>query len=167
MQQKIYAFRYISWIAVIALITGSGLMFLLGGYKTFMAIGYFFGLSDIYRTEEIPPQVSLINLSMATLVSAMDIFLFALILLIFAYGILHLFIATGDNQNIPLPEIMRINNITQLKTILAQVIIIILFVDFLESVITVGLKWVPLEALVTPLAILLLAAALRLMREHE
>ena len=168
MPHKIYAVRYISWIAVIALIIGSCLMFVIGGYKTFLAIGYFLGYTDVFRTaEEVPNQVNPVNLSMATLVSAMDIFLFALILLIFAYGILHLFIATGENQNIPIPEIMRLNNLTQLKTILAQVIIIILFVDFLESVINAGLKWIPWEAIVTPVAILLLAAALRLMHQHE
>jgi len=102
------------------------------------------------------------------MVSAMDTFLFALVLLIFAYGVFHLFIATGDKiMEASLPEWARIESVTQLKTILAQVIIVILFVDFLESVISSGLEWMPWEGLTTPLAVLLLAGALRLMHTKE
>ena len=58
---------------------------------------------------------------------------------------------------------MQIVSISELKTTLIQVIIVILAVNVLEHVILVGpqaLKW---ETLIIPAAILCLAASLRLM----
>ena len=165
---SIYSFRYISWIAVIASFLGSLMMFIMGGYKTLLAISYFCGFSKWLSTEELSENINLTHLSVATMVSAIDIFLFALVLLIFAYGIYHLFILPSDSikaKNIP--EWAQISKFSELKTILAQVVIIILFVDFLESAVSLGLKWIPWEGIITPLSILLLAAALRLMHAKE
>jgi len=168
MLNKIFAFRYISWIAVIGSMLGSFLMFIVGGYKTYLAFVMFFSAPLTLNQENNVPLVNRGNHAMATLVSAMDIFLFALVLLIFGYGIYNLFISSmrGDKE-IKLPGFMRIENLSQLKATLAEVIVIILFVDFLESVINEGTKWVPWEGVVTPVAILLLAGAFRLMQTKE
>jgi uncharacterized membrane protein YqhA len=166
--KNFFLFRYMSWIAVISSLIGSSLMFIIGGYKTYLAVGNFLGFVKRARLEDASVKISPSNLSIATMVSAMDTFLFALVLLIFAYGVFHLFIATGDKiMEASLPEWARIESVTQLKTILAQVIIVILFVDFLESVISSGLEWMPWEGLTTPLAVLFLAGALRLMHTKE
>jgi len=167
--KHLYAVRYMSWIAVIASLIGSLLMFLIGGYKTIIAVGEFLGFSTIISPNEpLSQHISPGNLAMASMVSAVDVFLFALILLIFAFGVYHLFIADHEkHKDFPLPAWARINSVTELKTTLAQVIIIILFVDFLESAVSAGLQWVPWEALVSPIAILLLAGALRLIHTSE
>jgi uncharacterized membrane protein YqhA len=143
-------------------------MFIIGGYKTYLAVGIFFGFVKRGRLEDASEKITSSNLSVATIISAMDTFLLALVLLIFAYGVFHLFVASGNkSMEVDIPRWAHIESITQLKTILAQVIVIILFVDFLESVFSSGSEWIPWEGITTPVAVLLLAGALYLMHNKE
>ena len=160
MFKQFLRFRSISLIAVISLFAGSALMFIAGLLRTIYA--FFLFVSGF--TMRLPEHLSESSLASVALVQAVDSFLFALVLLIFSYGIYILFVRTFTAEELQqLPKWMRVESIGELKTTLLQVIIVILAVNVLEHVILVGpeaLKW---ETLIIPAAILFLAAALRLM----
>lgn len=161
---KFLIFRYLALIAVISSLMGSTLMFIVGAYKTYIAVSYFFQGGKFFTAGNLDEHLTSSQMSVATLVSAVDVFLFALVLLIFSYGIYHLFIINKKQaDNLKLPEWARITSLSELKAILAEVIIVILFVEFLESVLNVTTEWLPWQGLVVPFAILLLAGALKLM----
>jgi uncharacterized membrane protein YqhA len=66
--------------------------------------------------------------------------------------------------NVDIPKWLIINDIEQLKKTLAQVIVIILFVKFLEIVLTKNLVW---EDLIIPISIALLSIGLKLLFDEE
>lgn len=152
------SFRYVSWIAIVCSLIGSLLMFFVGALKTYKAI-------EIIVFGRIPHK-SLILLKKADvtasyLIKSLDAFLIALVLLIFAYGVYGLFISkhSGGDKSGTLKWI-NIPSLAHLKNTLAEVIIIILFVKFLE-VALLNLKNLTWELLVLPGSILLLALSLK------
>jgi len=148
--------RYVSLTAVIASGLGSILMFFMGAVKTLLAyLAYFKGIAD-------QPDVSA-KQAITYMIQAIDIFLIGLVLMIFAGGIYHLFVRRPESDSAELNSWVKITSIGQLKRILVELVIVILFVRTLEAalVIEVGAyKW---ENLVLPLGILMLALALKFM----
>lgn len=97
----------------------------------------------------------------AALIQAVDAFLFAMILVIFGAAVFHLFVHRIDFQMLPLGGFKQIRTISQLKKIVAELIIIILFVQFLKSAMqTAPWEW---TLLVLPASILAMAVALRVL----
>ena len=94
---------------------------------------------------------------------ALDPFLIALALFIFAFGVFSLFISNNNSKSSGVLNWIHIPNIGHLKNILAEVIIIILFVIFLELVIenTQNLKW---SFLIIPVSVLLLGVGLKILK---
>lgn len=162
---RFFVFRYLAIISVIASLIGSALMFFVGAIKTYLAIGYVLEGGLFTATENFHQHLSSSSqMAVATLVSAVDVFLFALVLLIFSYGVYHLFIINKEQEaNLKLPEWARVTSLAELKMILAEVIIVILFVEFLESVMNIKSEWLPWEGVILPFAILLMAAAVKFM----
>ncbi|MFA4826273.1 MAG: YqhA family protein [Methanoregula sp.] len=158
---RFLSLRYISLIAVISLFVGAALMFIVGAFRTLNAILFLF--FDV-GTLIIPEHLDRGTVTSVALVQAVDAFLFALVLLIFSYGIYNLFInSQKESTRQDLPGWLRISSISELKTTLLQVIIVILAVNVLEHVILVGsdaLKW---ETLIIPISIVCLAGALLMM----
>ena len=158
--EKVFAhFRKVSIIAVVASVLGSFLMFLIGAVKVFRAYqSYFPGELTI----DTGPMRGA-NLSIAYLVQAVDAFLIALILMIFGSGVFNLFVRSDSADGQRSSKLFQIHSIAELKRILAEMIVIILMVKFLESALInmEGFRW---EALVLPGAILLLAAAVRVLK---
>lgn len=159
MIERIFSqFRKVSIIAVFACSLGSLLMFFIGAVKVGRAFdSYLFSLADAETT-----LASKAGLSIAYLVQAIDAFLIALVLLIFGHGIFQLFVSNVPTEEQGLLGPFRVKNIAELKRILADMIVIILMVKFLESALinTQGFQW---EALVLPGAIFLLAGAVRVL----
>lgn len=159
---RFYALRYVCVLAVISLFAGSLLMFLSGALHTIDAyLIFFFGRS----VADLPGHLTQGAAASVVLIQAVDTFLFALVLLIFSYGVYTLFIERqiDDGESGKLPAWLRIGSISQLKTVLVQVIIVILAVNLLEHVVVVGseaLKW---ETLIIPASMVGLALALKLM----
>ncbi len=159
MKKPFYIFRYIGLIAIICSLIGSLLLFFIGAWKTYNAIRILFfdyipnGSEHLHSTDNATIYI----------MKSLDTFLIALALFIFAYGIFTLFISKrNDNDNGTLNWI-SIPNIGHLKNILSEVIIIILFVIFLEVIIENihNLKW---EFLIIPVSVLLLALALKFLK---
>jgi uncharacterized membrane protein YqhA len=101
---------------------------------------------------------------------ATDTFLFAMVLVIFAYAIAFGFVIDlSAEERQRLPEWMRISSMSELKHTLVAVIVVYLVVDFATDVAqpNASLTW---ETLVKPISIGLIAGALQLLsmaqREH-
>ena len=149
--------RYISLIAVIASGLGSILMFLIGAIKTGWAyLAYFSG--GITHQPDLSAKVAI-----TYMIQAIDVFLIGLVLMIFAGGIYQLFIRRLEQGSTEINNWVKVTSITQLKRILVELVIVILFVKTLEGALVIesgGYKW---ENLVLPLGILMLALALKFM----
>ena len=152
-------FKNFSLIAVIASILGSILMFIIGAVKVARAY-------DAYFLMEMADAITLAskaNFAIAYLMQAIDAFLIALVLLVFSYGIFFLFVADEQARERGLSSGFKITSISELKRIIAEMIVIILMVKFLEIVLTSsdGFTW---QLLMLPVSVLLLAASVRVLK---
>ena len=160
------AARLATFVAVLASSVGAMLMIGIGVSETVMAA----------RTLAAPTQEGLPrgDATAVHLISALDRFLMAVVLLYFAFGVYLLFVRPDRRpEEVGIPQWLQVEGIGQLKQTLAEVIIVILFVLFLrvalESYITQGpdLAWpAVLKLLTLPVAIFLLSAALKLAELH-
>ena len=155
--------RYISIIAVLCSLFSSVLMFLIGIYRTYRAFAYFFNLEGVSSTLG---RDRLGSLATGAIIKSVDAFLIGLALLILAYGIYTLFVRKIEPEEKVVFHWLEIKSITSLKTLLAEVIIIILFVKFLNVVIMniAELTW---EILILPASILLLALGLKFLEQRH
>jgi uncharacterized membrane protein YqhA len=144
---------------------GSILMFYIGSMKAISSFDIYFG------AQRLPQELGHLtpgDLAMVTIVESLDAFLFGLVLLVFAYGVYNLFFRRdgGNDEAGNTPSWLRINSIRQLKNILAEIIIVVLFVLFLRTILVHidQLKW---EVLVLPVSIGLLGLSLKLLQMHR
>ena len=149
--------RYISLVAVIASGLGSILMFLIGAIKTGWAyLAYFSG--GIAHQPDLSAKAAI-----TYMIQAIDVFLIGLVLMIFAGGIYQLFIRRRESDSPEINSWVRITSITQLKRILVELVIVILFVRALEGALVIEYGSFIWENLVLPLGILMLALAFKFM----
>ncbi|MDX1363674.1 YqhA family protein [Arenibacter latericius] len=163
MNKPFYAFRFISWIAILFSLLGSLLLFIMGALKTLNAFRVFF-LGYIPKDKV---HLHSVDIGITYLIKSLDTFLIALVLFIFARGVYTLFISnTNIKGNSGVLSWIKTPNIGHLKNILAEVIIIILFVKFLEVVfVNIGnLKW---ELLILPISIVLMAVGLKILKLNK
>lgn len=160
--------RYLVTVAAISSLFGSALMFLVGIEKTLSAYYYFFFGHAFLSEDDLPSYLTPGDLATVSLAQAIDVFLFALVMMIFAYGIWYLFLVNDEDKNrLKLPAWLRITNIFELKMILGEVIVFILFVHFLETATMAGYANLTIENLILPGAILLLSVSLMMLRQGE
>lgn len=130
----------------------------IGALKTYKAIAIFlFAKIPHESLSRLKPA----DVATAYLIKSLDAFLIALVLLIFSYGVYSLFISKhSELDESGVLKWVRIPSIAHLKNTFAEVIIVILFVKFLEvALLNSGhLTW---ELLVLPCSILLLALSLK------
>ena len=113
------SFRFTSLVAVVGSLLGSVLMFIIGSTKVYYAYAaYFLGYQPPTGLGELKGS----DIATAYLIKSLDAFLIALVLFIFAYGVywILVFQDTGETGSDPLKSV-RINTISQLKKILAEV----------------------------------------------
>ena len=159
--------RFLSVAAVLGSFAGSILMCGLGLYNIYLAFTEGLRLPD--GGEESFGAAAVISV-----IEALDRFLIAIVLLYFAYGVYTLFLHPGrSQQELALPDWLRVKQIGQLKQVVAEVIIVVLFVLFLRQALqafsTPGaiLGWASIASLlILPVSIALLALALRLVELH-
>lgn len=147
-----------SLIAVIASGFGSLLMYVIGAVKVYRAyVSYF-----LLKPEGGSLSLAGANLAISYLVQAIDAFLIALVLMIFGGGIYNLFVRAVDEAEHQTHKLFRIRSIGELKRILAELVIIILMVKFLETALSSpgGYHW---QMLVLPAGVLMLAAAVKIL----
>jgi len=158
MKETFNIFRFISWIAIICSLLGSVLLFIVGAMQTYSAFTtVIFG----QITNKSLSHLATSEVATTYLIKSLDTFLIALVLFIFAHGVFTLFIS--DKKVAKKTSVLKwisTPNIGRLKSILGEVIVIILFVKFLELILInlTNLKW---EILILPIAILMLAVSLK------
>jgi uncharacterized membrane protein YqhA len=161
--ERVFLLRYLCILPVVASLLGSLLMFLIGVVKTLEAYSVF------VRSYAVPTETEsmMVNQTMVLIIRSADAFLIGFFLIIFAYGVYVLFLRklSADTAPGPFPW-LKMEGLDQLKTALAQLVIIILFVLFLEKVMASGPAIMKIEDIVLPAAILFLAAAKRMIRKE-
>ena len=132
-------------------------MFLIGAIKTGWAyLAYFSG--GIAHQPDLSAKAAI-----TYMIQAIDVFLIGLVLMIFAGGIYQLFIRRRESDSPEINSWVRITSITQLKRILVELVIVILFVRALEGALVIEYGSFIWENLVLPLGILMLALAFKFM----
>ncbi|MBT8508174.1 hypothetical protein AZH53_07120 [Methanomicrobiaceae archaeon CYW5] len=157
---------YIVVIAAVSSFAGSVLMFIIGFEKTISAWYYFIGgVEPLFPPEAVPVHLTSSNVATVIVIQATDAFLLALVLMIFGFGVYYLFLANDEEkQQSYLPNWLKMKNIIDLKMILGQVIVFILFVHYLEMAVLVGFEHLTYENLVIPIAIVLLSVSLMVVK---
>ncbi|SHJ79702.1 Uncharacterized protein family, UPF0114 [Arenibacter nanhaiticus] len=108
-----------------------------------------------------------VDVGITYLIKSLGTFLIALVLFIFAHGVYTLFISNAPSSlNKGVLRWIQTPNIGHLKKILGEVIVIILFVKFLEVVFLNidDLKW---ELLFFPIFIILMALGLKILKLNK
>ena len=146
-----FKFRYVALLAVISTLFGSVILFFLGTYEMYMLVVTFFKNHNVGAIE-------------LGFIQALDMFLFALIMMIFSMGTYDLFISKLDPAAVEgiRPDWLQFKDIDELKTSLAKVIIIILIINFFELVVTANGS-LEYKFLIIPVGIILLAGGLKLL----
>lgn len=158
--------RFFTLLAVGGSLVAAVLMFFLGVYNVVEAF------RDVFREQETDRPFG--TTSVIQIIEGLDRFLIAIVLLYFAYGVYSLFIHPEESEeDLALPQWLRVKQIGQLKQVVAEVIIVILFVLFLRVALqwfgdpNIALSW-PQVATFTllPVCTFLLALSLRLVQLH-
>lgn len=161
--------RYLTLIAVIGSLGGSILMFFIGFYNILRAFHYWMPSADSANALIADEAASVIGV-----IEGLDRFLIAIVLLYFAYGVYSLFIQPERRETeLSLPQWLRVKQVGQLKQVVAEVIIVVLFVLFLRVSLhtfqspDLSLTWLEIATfLLLPLSTVMLALSLRLVELH-
>ncbi|MEX2453184.1 MAG: YqhA family protein [Rhodospirillaceae bacterium] len=159
--------RFFTIIAVVGSLAGSLLMLFLGSVNVYEAFRHV--LEYDAESEDMFGATTII-----AVIESLDRFLIALVMLYFAYGVYSLFVHPEESeQDLSLPFWLRVRRIGQLKQVVAELIVVILFVLFLRqclqafSVPGTVLTWNGIfTLLVLPVSAVFLALALKLIELH-
>jgi uncharacterized membrane protein YqhA len=159
--ETIFRTRYVSVVAVIFGAIGAVLMFAIGAVTTVDSVLTYFGGHDEAAFSSDAALAATVEI-----VSALDQFLLGLVLLVFAFGVYSLWIATdtaAESSRVHTPEWIKVTSITDLKVQLIEVVAVLLAVLFLKGVLSVPeTVW---SDLVVPIAVVLLAGSVWLIRK--
>jgi len=153
------AAKYTILTAIVSALLGQLLMLYIGVVKVYEAVKFYLLKEDI---NQYPEHIFHSDVATAFLIQALDAFLVAVVLMYFAFALYHLFLSKDPETTAKLfPGNIAPKNISELKQTLAEVIIVILFILFLQEI-WLELNNMTWELLVAPISIALLALSLRL-----
>ena len=154
MERILRSLRWVSIVAVVASFVGGLLMLYVGASGMVEAVVSHMGRADI-------PEIGLKFAALIRVVESLDAFLVALALLIFSGGVYSLFILEPDRATW-MPEALRPRTLGDLKQTLAEIIVLVLFVLYLDEILRAQDRtdWALLLGL--PVGIALLGLAIRL-----
>ncbi|HKM19209.1 MAG TPA: YqhA family protein [Aliarcobacter sp.] len=155
-ENALWKSRFIVILAVIFSFFGSVILFLIASIDIInVAIFIFTTFIEGAHPEHFHEDI------VAGIIGAVDLYLIAVVLLIFAFGIYELFISkidaacTDEDCN----SVLNISSLDQLKDKIAKVIIMVLVVNYFQRVLHTEFK-TPLELLYFALSIVALAVGL-------
>jgi len=132
-ESALWHMRWAIIVAVSSSLVAALLMFYIAGVDTFYLLG---DVSHYAATADLTERGELRSASVTQVVEVIDIFLLAIVLVIFGMGIYELYISKVDHAYKECREASRhllsINNLDDLKTRLGKVIMMILIVKFFE-----------------------------------
>ena len=127
LEKLLWNIRYVTLLAVILSIISSIYLMMLGSWEIIEAIIFFNPLIDSSITEN--------NEVLFKIISSIDLFIIAIVLLIFGFGIYELFVSEIDFTNSKFKDsTLIIRDLDQLKNKITKVIIIVLIVKFFEKI---------------------------------
>ena len=126
-EKLLWSVRYITILAVILSIIAAFTLIILGSWDIMEAVIFYNPLFD--------ESISNNNDLLFKIISAIDLFLIGIVLLIFGFGIYELFVSEIDFANAKFTEsTLKIRDLDQLKNKIIKVVIIVLIVKFFEKV---------------------------------
>lgn len=153
-EKLLYSSRYFSVLAVVGALVSSMILFLQGFWIIVNGlIGFFHEPEENYEV------------LFERLVSSVDVFLFALVLIIFGAGVYELFISNKrvDSTSTDQPSWLKIKSVDDLKSSLGKVILMVLIVSFFKHVLAISAAlWTPLALLYLSVGICLIGVTLYL-----
>ena len=127
LEKILWNFRYITILAVLLSIISAFSLIVLGSWDIIQAVIFYNPLFD--------DSISNNNELLFKIISAIDLILIGIVLLIFGFGIYELFVSEIDFANAKFTEsTLKIRDLDQLKNKIIKVIIIVLIVKFFEKV---------------------------------
>jgi uncharacterized membrane protein YqhA len=149
--------RLLVMLAVVPSILGATVLFLIGTADVFSivvdALSYYLGHSSVDIHDTVVPKI----------IIAVDIYLIAIVLLIFGSGIYRLFVSPIDQAEKQAPNHpFNVSSFDQLKDKIARVVILAVIIEFFRAVVDIKFQ-TPLDAIYLALSVLALAAGLYLM----
>jgi|TARA_B000000532_G_C18820577_1_gene385731 uncharacterized membrane protein YqhA len=126
-EKLLWSVRYITILSVILSIIAAFTLIILGSWDIVEAVIFYNPLFD--------ESISNNNDLLFKIISAIDLFLIGIVLLIFGFGIYELFVSEIDFANAKFTEsTLKIRDLDQLKNKIIKVVIIVLIVKFFEKV---------------------------------
>ena len=156
-ETTLYFSRYLTLLAVIGSLLSAVVLFVYGTTMVFQPFKKIFQ-NAFYNSGEIFDYSELL----ATFVSSIDVYLFAMVLIIFGMGVYELFISKIDpveNKMDSRPSWLRINSIDDLKSSLGKVILMVLIVLVFEHSLKIDYSQ-SIDLLYASVAVVLVALAL-------
>ena len=158
MIDRIFRMRYLAVIINVFVGINTLGLICLGIFRTYRAILHLFDMES-YSDPEFSPGIEIAE--------AIDVFLIALVFLVFLIGINTLFIRYDDEDYLnSVPKWMRVKDFSELKLILMEAIIATAFILFISGFAT-QVEQFDWEFLVIPGSILLLAISFKILKWKE
>jgi uncharacterized membrane protein YqhA len=147
--------RYVVLLAVVFGLIGAFVLFVVASMDIYGVAAYTFNTIITHaHPEHFHEDI------VAGIIGAVDLYLIAVVMFIFSFGLYELFISEIDEaENEKGSKILAISSLDQLKDKIAKVIIMVLVVNFFQRVLHTEFK-TPLEMLYFALAIAALAVGL-------
>lgn len=150
--------RFSVLLAVIFGVIGALALFILGSIEIIHTLKYF--LPSEQQTHNYAPVL-------IGIIGAIDLYLIAIVLLIFSFGIYELFISRLDiARDSGGQHVLDISSLDELKNKLLKVIIMVLIVTFFKAILSTSFSS-PIEMLYLAIAILAITAGAFLLRKSD
>ncbi|MDC0204765.1 YqhA family protein [Flavobacteriales bacterium] len=161
-ERILWSTRYTVILAVIFSVLGSVALFVLGSYEIMETL--FSKLPDLLMGKTHDHSELLYKL-----ITAVDLYLIGVVLLIFGFGIYELFISKIDiarrDESV---TILEIENLEELKNKIIKVIIMVLIVSFFERILKISSSFTaPIDMAYFALSILGLSLGVYFIRKHS
>lgn len=149
--------RFLVMLAVVPSLLGSLILFIVGTVDILTVV------ADVLRYYLVGGSQNIHDSLVPDIIIAVDIYLIAIVLLIFGLGIYRLFVSRIDQAEARFPQHpFNVASLDQLKDKIARVVILAVIIEFFRAVVDIRFE-TPLEAIYLAISVLALAAALYLM----
>ncbi len=128
-ESALWRSRFFVILAVIFSMVGSIIMFIVASVDIYNSAVY---TVTTYASGAHPKNFH--EVLVGGIIGAVDLYLIAVVLLIFAFGLYELFISDIDEASKANSKVLEIHSLDQLKTKLANVIVMVLVVSFFKRV---------------------------------
>jgi uncharacterized protein (TIGR00645 family) len=157
-EKVLWQTRFLVLLAVIPSIIGAVVLFVIGGMDIFKVV------SGTWRYVTGSNPVDIHETVVTGIVGAVDIYLIAIVLLIFGLGTYKLFISRIEpEEGSELTHLLNVTSIDELKDKIARVVILAVIIEFFRAVVNIRFD-TPLSAIYLAGSVLALSVAILLMK---